>query len=478
MSAVPAISPESLAARIADREGALEGFFEREQERLARACHDMARTFSRGGTLIAFGTGAAATDAAHVAVEFMHPVIVGKRALPALALTNDATGAAALGGLTGAGDIALAICHGPPEPALERFLAGARGKGALTLAFGAAGSLPEADHAFAVPSEDPDVVQEVHETAYHVLWELVHVFFEHPGLLDEACITCGDVAVEARVVAVRGPTAMVEREGAREEVAVELVEGVQEGDLLLCHAGVALEKLADAADGPADRNGRGAIEPDGDDATDRNGDADDPSGFLYPFMSSSAPVDLGAVLADVQASSVRKGQDAIELRRGIDLDAVRACAEGVRERLRRGGRLIAFGNGGSSTDAQDLAADALARGFPALALNDDVATITAVGNDVGFDNVFARQLIPLARPSDVAIAITTSGSSRNAIAGLEEARRRTMLTIGIAGYDGGELAELDWLDHLFVVRNDYVPRLQEAHATIYHLLLDAIGGAS
>ena len=470
MSASPALSPEPLAARVADRERTLEGFFEREQERLARACHDMARTFSRGGTLIAFGTGAAATDAAHVAVEFMHPVIVGKRALPALALTNDATGAAALGGLTGSGDIALAICHGPPEPALERFLAGARETGALTLAFGAAGSLPEADHAFAVPSDDPDVVQEVHETAYHVLWELVHVFFEHPGLLDEACITCGDVAVEARVVALRGATAMVEREGAREEVAVDLVEDVQEGDLLLCHAGVALEKLAEGALRAGEHNG-GA-------ADDQNADADDPSGFLYPFMSSSAPVDLGAVLADVQASSVRKGQDAIELRRGIDLGALRACAEEVREHLGRGGRLIAFGNGGSSTDAQDLAADALVRGLPALALNDDVATITAVGNDVGFDNVFARQLIPLARPSDVAIAITTSGSSRNAIAGLEEARRRTMLTIGIAGYDGGRLAELDWLDHLFVVRSDYVPRLQEAHATIYHLLLDAIGGAS
>ncbi len=463
MSGSPSLAPdqerlradeERLRAGIADREAALESFFEREQERLARACHELARTFSRGGTLVAFGTGAAATDAAHVAVEFMHPVIVGKRALPAVALTNDATGAARGGRLAGAGDIALAICHGPPEPELEQFLEGARGRGALTLAFGAAGSTPEADYAFVVPSGDPVVVQEVHETAYHVLWELVHVFFEQPGLLDEACITCGDVAVEARVVAVRGATAIVESEGAREEVAVDLVEGVGEGDVLLCHAGVALEKLADGDEGE-----------------------DDPSGFLYPFMDSSAAGDLDAVLADVRASSVRKGQDAIELRRGIDVGALRACAERVRERLDRGGRLIAFGNGGSSTDAQDLAADALARGWPALALNDDVATITAVGNDVGFDNVFSRQLIPLARPADVAVAITTSGSSANALAGLEEARRRTLLTIGIAGYDGGRMAELEWLDHLFVVHNDYIPRLQEAHATIYHLLLEAIGDA-
>ncbi|MDQ3435489.1 MAG: SIS domain-containing protein, partial [Actinomycetota bacterium] len=100
---------DHLAAQVADRERALEVFFEREQARLASACHELARAFARGGTLVAFGTGAAATDAAHVAVEFMHPVIVGKRALPAIALTNDATGAARGGRLAGAGDVALAI---------------------------------------------------------------------------------------------------------------------------------------------------------------------------------------------------------------------------------------------------------------------------------------------------------------------------------------------------------------------------------
>jgi D-sedoheptulose 7-phosphate isomerase len=177
----------------------------------------------------------------------------------------------------------------------------------------------------------------------------------------------------------------------------------------------------------------------------------------------------------VRASTRRKGADVIELRRGIDPAAVERCARDVRTRLDRGGRLIAFGNGGSSTDAQDLAADALRRGWPALALTNDVATVTAVGNDVGFDNVFARQLIAAARSDDVAVAISTSGSSPNVVVGLEEAHRRGLMTIGIAGYDGGRLAELDWLDHLFVARSDYIPRLQEAHATIYHLLLEATG---
>jgi D-sedoheptulose 7-phosphate isomerase len=428
-----------LAAGIAERERALLGFFEREQERLARACHDMARAFSRGATLVSFGSGPAATDAAHVAVEFMHPVIVGKRALPALA-----------GQRLRGGDIALGLMHGSDDPGVEDFLRGARDSAGLTIVMRGEGGGAQADYTFEVPSSDPAVVQEVQETAYHVLWELVHVFFEHPGLLDDACITCGDVAVEATVVALRNGSAVIEKDGAREEVAVELVEDVEVGDRLLCHAGVALDKL-----------------PPGEQL-----ESEDPSGFLYPFLGS-AETDLGAVLADVRASSVQKARDVAELRRSLDLEAVERCAGDLRARFERGGRLIAFGNGGSSTDAQDAALDCRALGLPAIALNDDVATITAVGNDVGFDKVFARQLIPLARHDDVALAISTSGSSPNVVAGLEEARRRGMLTVAVTGYDGGRLAELDWLDHLFVVGSDYIPRLQEAHATIYHLLLEA-----
>jgi D-sedoheptulose 7-phosphate isomerase len=103
--------------------------------------------------------------------------------------------------------------------------------------------------------------------------------------------------------------------------------------------------------------------------------------------------------------------------------------------------------------------------------------VTAVGNDVGFDKIFARQLIPLARREDVVLAISTSGSSPNILAGLEEAHRRGMLTCAITGYDGGRLRELEWLDHLFIAQSDYIPRIQEAHATIYHLLLEAVGRA-
>lgn len=196
--------------------------------------------------------------------------------------------------------------------------------------------------------------------------------------------------------------------------------------------------------------------------------------FLYPFLDR-AETDLATVLADVRASTRAKGADTVALRREIDLDAVLACGEAVRGRLEQGGRLLAFGNGGSSTDAQDLVGDLRELGWPAVALNDDVATVTAVANDVGFENVFVRQLIPLARRADVAVAISTSGSSPNVVAGLEQAHRTGLLTCAITGSDGGRLAELDWLDHLFVARSDYVPRLQEAHATVYHLLLEVIG---
>ena len=236
--------PARLGRSIDEREQALSTFLEAEQEAISLACLELARAFSRGGTLFVHGTGAAASDAAHVAVEFMHPVIVGKRALPALALANDPTGCSTLERLGRPGDIALAIVHGPVDSTVAAFLEQARARELLTIALAGADAELRADRVFAVGSDDEHVVQEVQETLYHVLWELVHVFFEHPGLLDEACITCGDVAVEARVVAVQGATALIEKDGLREEVAVDLVARVDVGDVVLCHAGVALEKLS------------------------------------------------------------------------------------------------------------------------------------------------------------------------------------------------------------------------------------------
>ena len=440
------------AERIAERDRVLEAFLSAEQHRLAHACLDLARSFHRGGLLIAFGEGAAASDAAHVAVDFMHPVIVGKPALPAVSPAGDPTRALALEGIGRGGDIALGLAHRPGDAATASFLARAAERGLLTIAL-TAGERADADHAFAVPSDDPAIVQEVQETTYHVLWELVHVFFEHPALLEEQCLTCGDVAVRARVVSVDGVTALVERDGLREQVAIDLVAGVEAGTLLLCHAGVALERLDEEAEA-----------------------TDDPSGFLYPFLGGSG-TDADAVLADVAASTLRKGADTIALRAAIDLDALARCGRDLRAAVHAGGRLLAFGNGGSATDAQDAACDALEAGWPALALVNDASTITALGNDVGFENAFARQIIPLGRAGDIALAFSTSGSSPSIIAALEEAHRRGMVTCALTGYAGGRLAELAWLDHLISVPGDYVPRLQEAHATMWHLLLEEVGVA-
>lgn len=188
-----------VAARFARSIAEPEAFFEAEADRIAHACWQMARRFHQGGRLIAFGNGAFASDAQHVAVEFVHPVIVGKRALPALALTNDGTllphggdGVDFSRQLTLLGrpqDIALAFSLDGADANVVEALTTAQQMGMLTLALTGAerADLASArpDFCFAVASGDALVVQEVHETLYHILWELVHVFFEHEGLLKE-----------------------------------------------------------------------------------------------------------------------------------------------------------------------------------------------------------------------------------------------------------------------------------------------------
>ena len=169
---------------------------------VAAACHDMAVRFHQGGKLVVFGTGGSSTDAQHVAVEFVHPVIVGKRALPAISLTSDVatvTGIAAREGMAGIfahqlrylaepADIALGISADGNCASVLAGLVTARDLGMLTIALvggngGTIGASPAVDHVLVARSDDPRIVKEVHVTAYHVLWELVHVFFEQPGIL-------------------------------------------------------------------------------------------------------------------------------------------------------------------------------------------------------------------------------------------------------------------------------------------------------
>jgi D-sedoheptulose 7-phosphate isomerase len=171
-------------------------------EQIASAAHAMALRFHQGGKLVVFATGAASTDAQHVAVEFVHPVIVGKRALPAIALTSDAatvTGVAAREGLENvfahqirylaeAADIALGISPDGSCPSVIGGLRAASELGMLTVALtggadGAVAVSSQLDYLLAAGSTDPRIIKEMHVSTYHLLWELVHVFFEQPGVL-------------------------------------------------------------------------------------------------------------------------------------------------------------------------------------------------------------------------------------------------------------------------------------------------------
>jgi D-sedoheptulose 7-phosphate isomerase len=177
---VLAVLEESLARR-ADVN---ERFYAAEAERIARLCHRMAERFARGGRLVAFGASpAAASDARHVAVEFVHPVIVGKRALPAFALTREAGSLVSQAGLAlEPDDIAIAFADedAGAEPDTRAAVITARERGCLSIAF----SRLDAEWEFAPPTGDRFIRQELIEILYHLLWELVHVFFEHRGLLE------------------------------------------------------------------------------------------------------------------------------------------------------------------------------------------------------------------------------------------------------------------------------------------------------
>lgn len=360
---------------------------------IARAALALAQRLRDGGTLYAFGSGASATDAQHVAVEFVHPVGVGKPALPAVSLTSeapiltgdlDAAGAASLFAaqlcrLARPGDAAIGIGGGA---AVRAALAAARERGLLRIALGDA-EPGAVDHRLLAPAADALVAKEFHVAFYHLLWEGVHV-----------CL--------------------------------------------------------DALDG----------------------------GPLHPF-GDARPLDLAALLAELARSSALKLRETAALReRSLRLHA-RTLADGadaVARALDRGGRLLAFGNGGSSTDAQAVA-ELFARPpfgppAPARSLVGDVAVVTALANDVGFEVVFARQVAAFGRTGDVALGFSTSGDSANVLRGLAEARARGLVTLGFAGYAGGRMLEEKAVDFPFVVPCDSIHRIQESQTTLAHALFE------
>jgi D-sedoheptulose 7-phosphate isomerase len=385
---------------LAARTEANHAFFQTEAERIAECCHQMADRFVRGGTLIAFGLSPTArSDARHVAVEFVHPVIVGKRALPAIALSSEG-GSLAVRAEAALKPADIVIAFGLSDPGAsetQTALDVARDLGCLTIAFEPAG----VDWSFVPGGSDAFVRQELVETLYHVLWELVHVFFEHGGVRPD----------EAREAADLGASA-----------------------------------------------------------------------FLYPFLSE-ADSDVESIVEDVRRSVLAKAKEVGELRLQTlaeGRETLLEAATSLRRSLDAGGKVLAFGNGGSATDAMDLVADLRSpcgHGWPsrpAIDLTEDTAIVTAVANDIGTEAIFQRQLIAYGRQGDVAVALSTSGNSPNIIAALREARRRPLASVAFVGYDGGEVAAQSLADHVVVTRSQHIPRIQEAQASAYHALRELV----
>jgi len=344
----------SIAVGTDARTKANAAFFAAEADRVAHLCRDMALRFTAGGRLLAFGRSPAAqSDARHVAVEFVHPVIVGKRALPALAVTPRE----------------LELLAEPDD---------------MVIAFGVdVPATPALVIELAPPVDDAFIRQELVETAYHVLWELVHVFIEH---------------------------------------------------------------------------------------NERNVHDTGAAGFLYPFLGERA-TDATSVLEDVRRSILMKAEEIGELRRQT-LTENRETLVAAAGAVRRAGRVLALGNGGSATDATDLVADLARAGRAAIDLTADPAILTAIANDVGVESIFARQVIAYGRGGDALVALSTSGGSGNVIAALREARSRGLVTIALVGYDGGQIAAEQLADHVIVTRSQHIPRIQEAQASAYHVLCE------
>jgi D-sedoheptulose 7-phosphate isomerase len=194
--------------------------------------------------------------------------------------------------------------------------------------------------------------------------------------------------------------------------------------------------------------------------------------FLYPFIESDER-DAGALLDDLARSARAKAAASSRLREttlDASAPALSAAAAAMAERLEADGRMFCFGNGGSSSDAASLASlfgrPPVGRPVAARHLADDGAVLTALSNDVGFDLVFSRQLIAHARAGDIAVGLSTSGSSRNLLMAFSTAAERGLLTIGIAGYTGGEMARSADVQHCLVVDDDSVHRIQEAQSAL------------
>ena len=205
--------------------------------------------------------------------------------------------------------------------------------------------------------------------------------------------------------------------------------------------------------------------------------------LFYPFLFEGGKANIEDVLAQVRHSTREKCHEVIALRRATHEHSgklIVSAGEAMARAFATGATLLAFGNGGSTTDAQDFVTELINPPFPtwsplpAIALTNDSAVITGVGNDVGIDNIYARQVIAFGRQGDIALGISTSGNSTNVLVALEQAKKQGLLTVALAGYDGGKTMRSSAVDYCILSPSDHIPRIQEAQATAYHALIEVI----
>jgi D-sedoheptulose 7-phosphate isomerase len=212
---------------------------------------------------------------------------------------------------------------------------------------------------------------------------------------------------------------------------------------------------------------------------------EDFSQTFYPFLHEDdrKPQDL---MEKLGFSLMEKARESVEVKSRFfeeNKETILNASLAMARAFNRGGKLLVCGNGGSATDAGHVAVEFMhpitvgRKALPAICLSNDTAMVTAVANDVGFADVFTRQIIALGREGDILLGISTSGNSENLLRAFETARRMKMITIGYAGDDGGKMVEMrdsGLLDFCMTVPTSSIHRIQETHVALYHIMWDMV----
>ena len=214
--------------------------------------------------------------------------------------------------------------------------------------------------------------------------------------------------------------------------------------------------------------------------------AEDFSRSFYPFLHDDAP-EPQDLMKELRFSLLEKARESVEVKSKFfedNRDTILAAALSMAKAFHRGRKLLVCGNGGSATDAQHVAVEFMhpiivgRKALPAICLTNDMAMVTGVANDVGFDDIFTRQIIALGQEGDCVLGISTSGNSENLVHAFQTARRMKMTTIGFAGNDGGRMAgmcaEGGPLDVCLTVPTSSIHRIQETHVALYHITWDMV----